>query len=266
MATDYVKLLGLDKPWIEPKEDNMRFFLIYEQDIKNLTSQKARGIWCLARRVHSFFSTSNIAGSMVIHKATEVLDLSYAHFPFFARPCPKVPCHGFVDSRVVNNQDEIMKVIEETRKAEPDHLEILLSKPITADWSGVLTVNSLTLGPGNDGATSGYGAIVLPTKTNKYSMLSHLNLDGTGLDGLSPFLEFVHPKGVEAPEAVQLRGGPEVGADLDFIPYDVRVKKVHLAKGDLLEWAQATKDFKPGDVVYHPEGSPTSHYSIHAYH
>lgn len=80
----------------------------------------------------------------------------------FARPCPLVPCHGFVDSRVVSSASDILQVVKETVKADPNG-EVILMPFIEAKYSAVQVGEYVTLGIGHDGVTAGKGQkVTLP--------------------------------------------------------------------------------------------------------
>jgi hypothetical protein len=75
-------------------------------------------------------------------------------FPLFARPCPKVPRHGFVESRLGKNQVELLQVFGEARSADPE-AEVLTMPQLTGRYSGIATNVGVTWGLGHEGATAG---------------------------------------------------------------------------------------------------------------
>jgi hypothetical protein len=154
--------------------------------------------------------------------------------------------------------------VNEVQKAESRSVEILLASPIDATWNAVITENTLTFGPGNDGATSGHNAKVLNIVPDRGRFLAYFLRGYTSLIENSLYIEIVNPPDRDLPEVVQLRDGPEITSQLDYIPYDVKVQRVIEAEGDLLEWEKTAEGFTKGDVVYHPEGSMSSHYAVHA--
>jgi len=121
-----------------------------------LRTQKAKGI--------SFLEQNRTAANAFGFTIPDhyVYDLSSSNylsklppaFPIFVRPCPIVPRHGFVDSRVCINLEQLLTVFEETEKVEPD-AEIILVKPVNAIYNAIIANNVITLVSGNDGATSG---------------------------------------------------------------------------------------------------------------
>jgi hypothetical protein len=155
--------------------------------------------------------------------------------------------------------------VNEVQKAESGPVEILLAPPIDATWNAVITENTLTFGPGNDGATSGHNAKVLNIVPDRERFLAYFLRDYRSLIENSLYVEIVNSYDKDRlPEVVQLRDGPEITSQLDYIPYDVKVQRVIEAKGDLLEWEKTAEGFTKGDVVYHPKGSMSSHYAVHA--
>lgn len=193
----------------------------------------------------------------------------------FVRPCPVSPRHGFVDSRPINTPEEAIKIINETREADP-RAELLAMPFISAEYSGIWTPGSLIMGPSNDGATSGNKSVTIPVLGVPRNFGWQATLKDAGITE-SPYLEMLFKSkylptagysdpGVEYETMyVQLRNGPQVPAEVDFIPKTMKVKHVVLAEGDLLEWEDKVKRFAPGTVVYHPGGSLASHYAVHAF-
>lgn len=208
----------------------------------------------------------------------------------FARPCPVRPRHGFVDSRVVRNVEELKVVVIETLAVEPDGV-VMLTPYYRSELSFVHTPSLLAVGPGNDGATAGHGAISIPippiTDPKQKGAWEWkpeiLKAAGIGPDE-EPYLEIVKP--VENPSTynpeyviTQLRAGPKVesGLQADYIPATTMVESIldttpfrgNPEKGttdDLVGWEAAVQAIrtKPGAVVYHPGGSPVDHWYVHA--
>lgn len=188
-------------------------------------------------------------------------------YPLFARPCPLTPRHGFVDSREVKDWEELQKVIEETKTADPNG-EVMLLKYIPSKYNSVWVPTLFTVGKGNDGATAGKDTLTFPlcgaVDERVIEALPEANI-GPGQD---PYIEAVYTD--EGAIAVtQLRSGPKlVGSKPDYLPADTLVEKVILAdlKMSLLEWEALIQSYEgqSGVVVYHPQGSPTDHISVHA--
>lgn len=186
--------------------------------------------------------------------------------PCFARPCPMRPRHGFVESRQVDSVSDVLRVLAETRHHDPEG-EVIFMPRLTGKYSGIANHSGVTYGVGNDGATAGTSAVFIPawTKPSRfkqqvggflvdYSQITH-----------APYIEFVEHKGMIVP--VQLRDGPEIPRGANFIPADVTVTKVIPAEGDLLDWETRINvlgNAPPGVVVWHPKGSLSSHYAVHA--
>lgn len=228
-------------------------------------TQKARGIAALddaAAMLSPDISTPNY--QRIIQNAAQLEDTiqGIISWPKFARPCPVTPRHGFVESRAVQNPDELRRVWEETVAADPQG-ELVVMPVITADASAVVTESSISVGLGNDGATAGHDSALFPVR--------HIcNLDCKTIRAVvsgSVFAEVVSKLRGPWPVhyLVQLRDGPQQSGHIgDWIPADVTVTGVLPAEGDLLEFEKAAKQSPPGTVVYSPGGNLLSHYSIHA--
>jgi len=221
-------------------------------------TQKARGLEVL--RNSNPVRGATTPSFKVIPLSISSVNQSSINFPIFARPCPLVPRHGFVDSRVVNNKEELKSLVEETRKADPQG-EILLMQFLEPSHSAVWTRGSISIGTGNDGATSGHGSITLPTVGDL------IDSDVCYAGGITeaPYVEMVYSGGSKkyVPFVVQLRNGPQLPMTTDYIPVKTEVKRVVRAEGDLLEWEAKVKAMVSGDVIYHPDGSLASHYAVH---
>lgn len=181
-------------------------------------------------------------------------------WPLFARPCPLIPCHGFVESRKVNNWEEVKQVWEETKAADPNG-EVILMPLIKASHNAVLVPSLLTVGEGHDGATSGKNTITFPLAKLEAFPKSVLQAAGIGPEQ-DPYLELVQGSW---PLATQLRAGPKLTSpNPDFVPAKMTVEEVIQPAGeDLLDWAKRIQGLAPGTVVWHPGGSLTDHYSVH---
>lgn len=233
-------------------------------------TQKARGVKSLKNRG---FATPEYS-LIPIEDFSDEAKISQL-FGKFVRPCPMTPRHGFVDSRPIKNRAEAMTLLVETKKADPQ-AEVLVMPFIEALYSGIWTPGSLTIGPGNDGATAGHGSVRIPIQGKPNNRNWSRCLIDAGITE-QPYLELLWKKGTNDHDRfgrtekrpyetvyVQLRNGPTLPASVDFIPKPVTVKRVVPAAGDLLEWETKTKGLAPGTVVYHPGGSLASHYAVHA--
>ncbi len=220
-------------------------------------TQKAKGLTCMS----DIPNLPKLQIQGLIQDIKEVDALS--EFPYFARPCPVTPRHGFVDSRVVANKDELRQVVEETFAVEPDG-EVMLTKPYEPDFNIVWTPSLITFGKGNDGATAGNDTITLPAVRNiPWQLgLSHLEI----APGDDPYVEII--SGLDSIGALltQVRSGPKGSTVGDYIPRKTTVQMVVRATGDLLAWESLMQRYKHqgGLVIHNPKGSPTDHYSVHA--
>ena len=186
-------------------------------------------------------------------------------FPFFARPCPTVPRHGFVDSRTVVDFADLLTMCADAVAADKD-AEIIIMQQLDGDASAVLTANSVAIGPGNDGATSGrsiilYGPLFANSTSHK-QLIKRAKI----ADGDVPYVEAVEQAGRWS--LVQVRGGPPVPVCEDYIPAPVTVKVVLVARHDydLLQWEKdvAAGAKKAGFVVDASSMTLTSHFAVHA--
>ena len=207
-------------------------------------------------------------------------------FVVMARPCPSVPRHGFVESRVVTTPEELKQVIIETRKADPRG-EVILMPYIEAQSSAVVTDSSVTIGKSNNGATAGKQSFTIPCVSNIAKLtelmgkISVKNGQGyyrdisidkyTGLNpkyNRHPYIETVED------QIVQLRYGPKVDG----------LKKTHSPIGNLTvryvwEPSESTQeDFEEFEsclnelyrqwgcscVLYLPHGSLSCHTAVQA--
>jgi hypothetical protein len=232
--------------------------------LKSYRTQKARGVLVL---------TTFKLLEKCLYDILDINSVKPGHLHNrFVRPCPKTPRHGFVDSRYITDETEAAKIIEETRQADPD-AEIISMVRFTPAYSGVWTEGKLTIGPGNDGATSGKDTITIPIAGSviapeKFSIMCELAgiTDSAYIELLWNNTDISHNGNynkIYTPVYVQLRDGPKLPITTDFIPEEFVVKSIVLAEGSLLEWEEKVKTFEPGTVVYHPGGSLSSHYSVH---
>lgn len=186
----------------------------------------------------------------------------------FARPCPTVPRHGFVDSRRFSHDVELRGIWRDTLAADPNG-EMLIMEAIDAECSAIYSPGGMFYGPGNDGATAGIDShsVFLPTHEANPDLLARAGIK----EGDSPYFELVWPKGDNKPKLVQLRGGPKIESAVDYIPYDISaISKIVIAKGVGLEWedeiarqAQTPEALQRQLVVYDSGGNQASHYAAH---
>ena len=267
--------------------------------LSSLKTQKARGMAELSTlhlRNFPYYlkmpewyvvqDTPHRSGMEVIHSKKDVLTgigvsvTAKAKAPYcfltadgggvFARPCPTIPRHGFVDSRPVASKRELLEVWLETKQADVDG-ELILMPTIEASYSMVWGNGLLSIGPENDGATSGKNAVLFPTTDP--APIAPLNPQKGFVTAENPFIEFVkgkHPNELaERTYVVQLRDGPQMGRSPDWIPEDMVVSEVVSVDDhpDGLEWEAWCQDHanpEDGLVIDHYGGTPGSHYFIHA--
>ncbi len=120
-------------------------------------TQKARGIVLLHEKKARVLK--NLGWKVPRHlpfaSGTQFSASSF-NFPVFGRPCPTVPRHGFVDSIVCKDSDALNALSSETYDVE-EGAEILVTKPVDCSFNAIATGGVITIGGGNDGATSGKG-------------------------------------------------------------------------------------------------------------
>ena len=203
----------------------------------------------------------------LVTSSKEALDLSFPKEVMFARPCPTVPRHGFVESRKVKTAREVISLLEEARQEDPN-AEVMVGQVIEAKCSAILTGDgALIIGPGHDGATSGKGSISLPV----VSVSPMPTIYDLGKVKTNPYFELVQsinnnvaylptPK----PYVVQMRDGPLLpSGETDFIPGQIKVNYVVEPHDDLLRWERECQNFKPGTVVYGKGHGLGSHAAVH---
>lgn len=251
-------------------------------------TQKARGINLL--RAMPYMETGLLKPPGEIHiLPSGEMKMTAKDFPLFARPCPKTPRHGFVDSRKVGSFEELFLLWAQAQRADPE-AEIVLMQPLTAAMSAVATNAGVTWGLGNAGVTSTsewnmrHNAPVLipaPVSSDNFrSGLAKLMEKGTSqmkeLCPTSAYAEIVDHRG--RARLVQLRDGPEQSARLNWTPKAVKVADVMrfdgFDEGDLLEWEkhlyEVTRPYHepgndPAELVLWAPGMPlSSHYAVHA--
>lgn len=180
----------------------------------------------------------------------------------FGRPCPEDAQHGFVDSVCVENADDIMVLLAKAQEADPK-AEVAVMPFVEAECSAIMTPNSISVGPGHEGATGGDRSMIFysapPTDgvPKEYKTL----FERSGIDD-TPYIELLYGEdGLVT--FVQCRNGPPVPSSPDFIPHDMRIEHVVEAEGDLLEWKEKVAQFKPNTAVNHAGGNPSSHFFVH---
>jgi hypothetical protein len=227
-------------------------------------TQKAKGIiLCLDQMIkdhplNSFFARVE---HVLISEKDQIKHNVY--LPSFARPCPKKPRHGFIDSVTVKNNTELKDLWKKVELADK-YGEIVLG-PHLSDvlYNAVYTSGgTLSIGKGNDGATAGKNSISFPVAPHVFprSLTRKAGLSSTD----TAFIESVYPKGWDRWVLTQVRGGPAIDASsLDYIPRRTNVRVVIKPNNNLIEWEAQVKNFGPGTVVYGPGHTLASHAAIH---
>lgn len=246
-----------------------------------MKTQKAKGIFV---GLNNVLDVSNLAvvstryyknGYFLIDskKAAKEFAKNYKHiygyacsFDFFARPCPLNPSHGFVESRPISSEKEMLDIFDEVRRADPKGELILAPKFNKVDYNAIYVDDGLiSIGPGNDGATSGKNSISFPVAPSKYRTKFK---KAAGIKSESVYMEAIKPaKSKIEPNLwhiVQLRGGPKMETSgVDYIPENSKVTSVVKPHDDLLKWAEEVSNFSPGTVVYGNGHTLASHAAVH---
>lgn len=194
-------------------------------------------------------------------------------FPCFARPCPKTPKHGFVDSRIINNKAELKKLFNEVLEHDKEG-EIILGPHFEKVYYNAIYVDSgvLSIGAGNDGATAGKNSISFPVAPTKFIPTVKSKSGIKKKD--SVYLEAIQSKGTLSGyhhgwtdngwNLVQLRGGPAINTvSEDYIPKTYKVKQVVVPCDDLVQWEKIVKTLSVGTVVYGKGHTLASHAGVH---
>lgn len=237
-------------------------------------TQKAKGI---INALPELFDNKNSELKMIIFRLASYprhqliankkeIDSIY-EYPHFARPCPKRPRHGFVDSVVVKNREDLIKLWDKTIDADPN-AEILLGPyfPKVAYNSIFVSSGIVAVGAGNDGATAGKNSLRIPVSPHCFKN-SFAKSAGINTKKDAVFLEAIRPWSYSPQNfwhVVQARGGPAISSESpDFIPKSIVVKKIVHPHKDLLKWEKDVAKFEPGTVVYGKGFTLASHAAIH---
>jgi hypothetical protein len=231
-------------------------------------TQKANGLHKLQKadlRTGNFCILKNADLQRIIqfYSSYGFIDSFYTsiHFPKFFRPCPLRPRHGFVNSRVCNNREELIELIQETL-AHDEEAEMIVMPLIDADLSAVITKSGMTVGSGSDGATSG------SNQTLQWSLHSDLNWlsEHVGITN-DLFLETLLSDRILY--YVQARDGvlPDALRSDAWIPADLTVTcLIDVATYDDAgpAYESAIQNAPPGSVLIHRGGTMLSHWAQHA--
>lgn len=193
----------------------------------------------------------------------------------FARPCPVVPRHGFVESRGINTLAEALDIYKNEVLPEDPNGELIIMPRLTGEYSFVATASGVSWGKGNAGVTDGDHAVLIPTQGLTEALRKHLTHWAYSPPDFmkdlteSPYLEGVEHEGEM--QLVQVRNGPEQPHTVNYIPRTEPIKKVIYRYGSLLEWEEKLKSElqanggKPDGLCVALElGSLASHYAVHA--
>src|SRR3990167_8854865 len=204
-----------------------------------------------------------------LQKPEDVTDLLSSMLPAFARPAPSKPRHGYIDSKIVKTVDEIRHLLGKVLADDPEG-ELILCSYIDSGYNAVITPGSITVGKGNSGATEGKHVVEVPLTGNCF--FSSSLLESAKISPKEwPYIEVVYNKSDDSPYLTQLRGGPELPSVAgNYVPFATPVKRVLEADPKKFKdrgWEKEMEDSagEEGLVVWHPGGSMTSHFAIHAF-
>lgn len=235
-----------------------------------IKTQKARGYKMLGSRSFSNMERPYLQSSYILPQNIPWLrghsGVISGSTPWFARPCPVTPRHGFVESREVHDFNEACDVLAEARAVDPD-AEVLLVRKLSGKYSGIATNMGVTWGLGNDGVTGSKGnTFLIPSPPSEpavwngmFTTWGYADIKEVG------YVELVESNGDV--QAVQFRDGPQLPATRDFIPAKVKVKEVLWERPDLMEWETLikSKQHTKGLVVQLKKGTALSaHAAVHA--
>lgn len=232
------------------------------------STQKARGVFFLQDKqqdIRNVFWSWSVPKHILFRSGIK-FDAGSFNFPVFARPCPVNPRHGFVDSTLCKDAEELNKISAAAYYAEKE-AEILVTKPVKSHYNAIINGNVITFSDGNDGATAGRNCKYFYISEDPLSSMLDLDKRKVVAPDETPFYEFVFgPSDESRPvNLVQVRSAPKTPRVKDFIPAQVTVKTILKAEGDLLDWEALLKTVDPTTtVVDHTDGSLSSHYAIHA--
>ena len=189
-------------------------------------------------------------------------DWTTSQRPLFCRPCPVRPRHGFVDSGPVSSPAEMRELWLKAEANDPQ-AEMLVMHPVAASCSAIYTPTSVSFGPSNDGATAGENSHILFHAPPHSTYIDKISEEKGIAEGEVPYVEVVYDEN-GVPNVVQVRSGPPISAEPDFVPFAVRATEIVQPNGeDLIEWEKRAAEFSSGTVIYHPGGNRASHYAIH---
>ena len=219
----------------------------------------------------------------VIFTSTEEIQQSSASMwndprDLFLRPCPPIPCHGFVDSRptktatATTRKLEAVALLENVLSKVPGSA-LMVCRYIPARRNAIVTPHGIVFGAGHDGATMGKDTTTIPLTPGYWedgcSYPGIRDEDGwkAGLnDGEAPYVEVVFPETSDDPFAftmTQLRSGPAVGGK-DNVLEAMTITEIYdcdPTKEDAEAWPSKVEKMKhPGLLVFQEGGSVGCHY------
>jgi len=214
-------------------------------------SQKVKGLRYASSYIEKVVETSTIRKATVIreeaslevkynkNKTRRTIDQVYdAMEGNFNRPCPSIPLHGFVDSRLINSKEEAIEIIEEIRKTG-EIPELIVMPRIDCEFSAVICPDRIAFGSSNDGATQGKDSVAialnLPPESIEKARKNFWSYEEW------PFAEVLY-NGEVKPILVQLRAGPSMSMESK----KVRVVEIYEVDSemDLIEWGEESKKIR----------------------
>lgn len=232
-----------------------------------MRTQKAKGILLgtheILQKYHRLCKFFAPMGHRLISHQSQLKAFNSKDFPIFGRPCPVRPRHGFVDSQVVSNKQQLERLWTDAQSHDFKSEVILGPYMDKVDYNGIyVSSGNLSIGVGNDGATGGKKSIsfpVAPTKfTKKLKRMSGVK------DNNELYLESIMQDGWWY--LAQVRGGPAINAtNPDYVPQKVKVNHVIFPHNNLVRWEEemSMMKHKPGVVVYGKGHTLASHAAIH---
>lgn len=277
------KARGLPPPGYVPGESDTPQF--YNLTASNFKTQKARGFFCLAGTgllspgvdtLDPYDRKTFILPQMLSTAEREFGPKPFAE-PMFARPCPVVPRHGFVESRQVRTLAEAEYIYKHEVLPEDPDAEMILMRKLSGKYSAVAVNTGVSWGRSNDGVTGGGNSLTVPTpyaraqawnewlaQRTQSSTVMQRDLKDVG------YIELVEDN--QKMWAVQVRNGPLLPATANYIPRKEVVTQI--ISGwvglNLLEWEAnlkkiVKKNKGPDGLVLQAVGSSlASHYCVHA--
>ena len=197
----------------------------------------------------------------------------HSKYPVFARPCPSTPVHGFLESRLINDAEDLADLAWQVGIADPDG-EIALQPRLAGEYSGVVTRARVTWAKGHDGVTSGTSkAESIPVSYSREQEARRLGeVPGVSLAPSECFyVEMV--TNAKQTHLVQLRRGPTPPSTSgDYIPKKITISTIASPIGlSLNEWPNYLKRMLeytggPGGglvIALDEHLSMESHWAIH---